>query len=58
MPGVAEDMPFPRSFDGLVSVNALDHVDDFEGTASEIRRVLKEDAVVRVKVDNPCAETS
>jgi len=50
--GVAEDMPFPaRSFDGLVSVNALDHVDDFARTASEIRRVLKEDAIVRIKVD-------
>ncbi len=40
--GYAEHMPFPDSFfDAVISVNALDHVDDFAKTAAEIKRVLK-----------------
>jgi SAM-dependent methyltransferase len=47
----AEDMPFPsRSFDAVISVNAIDHVDDFARAASEISRVLKKDGVVRMQV--------
>jgi SAM-dependent methyltransferase len=47
----AEDMPFPsRSFDAVISVNAIDHVDDFARTAQEISRVLKRDGVLRMQV--------
>ena len=38
----SEKIPLPRaSMDVVISVNAIDHVDDIEKTASEIRRVLK-----------------
>jgi SAM-dependent methyltransferase len=38
----AESMPYADSyFDAVISVNALDHVDDFTQVASEIQRVLK-----------------
>jgi SAM-dependent methyltransferase len=40
--GYAEHMPLEDGyFDAVISVNAMDHVDDFERTAEEIRRVLK-----------------
>ena len=49
--GFAEDMPFPsQSFDAVISVNAIDHVDDFPRTAREISRVLKKDGVLRIQV--------
>jgi SAM-dependent methyltransferase len=49
--GFAEDMPFPsRSFDAVISVNAIDHVDDFARTAQEISRVLKKDGILRIQV--------
>ena len=49
--GFAEDMPFPgQSFDAVISVNAIDHVDDFARAASEISRVLKKDGVLRMQV--------
>jgi SAM-dependent methyltransferase len=49
--GFAEDMPFSsKSFDAVISVNAIDHVDDFAGAAREISRVLKEDGVLRMQV--------
>lgn len=38
----AEAMPFPDGyFDVVIAVNSIDHVDDFEKTATEIGRVLK-----------------
>ncbi len=38
----AESMPYADAyFDAVISVNALDHVDDFPLVASEIQRVLK-----------------
>lgn len=38
----AESMPFEDNFfDAVISVNAIDHVDNFEQTAIEIQRVLK-----------------
>lgn len=38
----AEEMPFESDFiDAVISVNAIDHVDNFEETAAEICRVLK-----------------
>jgi SAM-dependent methyltransferase len=47
----AEDMPFPsQSFDAVISVNAIDHVDDFARAAQEISRVLKRDGVLRMQV--------
>ena len=49
--GFAEDMPFPsQSFDAVISVNAIDHVDDFARAASEISRVLKKDGILRMQV--------
>lgn len=38
----AEQMPFANSsFDAVISVNAIDHVDDFSNTALEIKRILR-----------------
>lgn len=38
----SEDIPYPdQYFDAIISVNALDHVDDFARTVQEIRRVFK-----------------
>ena len=38
----SESMPFENGYlDAVISVNALDHVDDFEKTSTEIKRVLK-----------------
>jgi SAM-dependent methyltransferase len=49
--GFAEDMPFAsRSFDAIIAVNAIDHVDDFARASSEISRVLKPDGVLRMQV--------
>jgi SAM-dependent methyltransferase len=49
--GFAEDMPFSsQSFDAVISVNAIDHVDDFAGAAREISRVLKKDGTLRMQV--------
>jgi SAM-dependent methyltransferase len=49
--GFAEDMPFAsQSFDAVISVNAIDHVDDFAAAASEIGRVLKKDGELRIQV--------
>jgi ubiquinone/menaquinone biosynthesis C-methylase UbiE len=37
-----ESLPYPDNyFDAAISVNALDHVDDFEQTTREMERVLK-----------------
>jgi SAM-dependent methyltransferase len=47
----AELIPFENSFfDAVVSVNAIDHVDDFEVTALEIKRVLKPGGRFRMHV--------
>lgn len=44
----AEEIPVTdRFFDAVISVNALDHVDDFERTALEIKRVLKKNGKLR-----------
>jgi len=49
--GHSENMPFEReSFDSVISVNAIDHVDDFEKTALEIQRVLKPGGKLRMHV--------
>ena len=38
----AESIPFENNFfDAIISVNAIDHVDDFEKTALELKRILK-----------------
>jgi SAM-dependent methyltransferase len=47
----AETMPIEdQFFDVVISVNAIDHVDDFFQTATEIRRVLKNDGLFRMHV--------
>jgi len=47
--GFAEKMPLADAmFDAVISVNALDHVDDFEAAAREIGRVLKPEGRLRI----------
>lgn len=47
-----ERMPYPDGwFDAVVSVNALDHVDNFAAVVSEIERVLKPSGRVRFEVE-------
>ncbi len=47
----AESIPIEDGyFDAVISVNAIDHVDDFEKTAMEIRRVLKQGGRFRMHV--------
>jgi SAM-dependent methyltransferase len=49
--GFAEDLPFPASsFDAVIAVNSIDHVDDFARTADELKRVLKPGGIVRMEV--------
>lgn len=48
----SEKMPLSEGFfDALISRNALDHVDDFEATAREIKRVLKPDGYLHILVN-------
>ncbi len=54
--GYAERMPLETdSFDAVISVNAIDHVDDFDAAADEIRRTLKPggDLVMHVHYHEP-----
>ena len=47
----SEDMPIENDFfDAVISVNAIDHVDDFERTAKEVRRVLKPEGGIAMHV--------
>lgn len=47
----AEAIPFEDNFfDAVISVNAIDHVDDFYKTAQELKRVLKPDGRFRMHV--------
>ena len=49
--GNAESLPFEDGFfDAVISVNALDHVDDFPSVAKEILRVLHPEGEVRIEV--------
>jgi SAM-dependent methyltransferase len=46
----AEEIPFDDgSFDAVISVNAIDHVDDFARSAREICRVLRPGGVLRLE---------
>jgi SAM-dependent methyltransferase len=45
----AERMPFPDNFfDAVITVNALDHVDNVKQSAREMQRVLKPNGVLRM----------
>jgi SAM-dependent methyltransferase len=47
----AENMPFENAyFDAVISVNAIDHVNDFAKVASEVKRVLRENGRFRMHV--------
>jgi SAM-dependent methyltransferase len=47
-----EHMPYPDGwFDSVISVNALDHVDDFRAVAREIERVLKPGGRLQFEVE-------
>lgn len=49
--GYSEEMPFEENFfDAVISVNAIDHVNDFEQTALEVKRVLKPGGLIRMHV--------
>ena len=49
--GVSERIPVQdSSFDAVISVNAIDHVDDIRETAAEIKRVLRTDGLFRMYV--------
>jgi len=49
--GKSESIPLPDSFfDAVISVNAIDHVDNLSRTASEIRRVLRPGGKLRMHV--------
>ena len=48
----AENMPFADDeFDAVVSVNALDHVDNLAAVAREIRRVLRPGGLLRLQIN-------
>ena len=48
----SERMPFDSNFlDAVISVNALDHVDDFSKTANEIKRVLRKDGQLHLLIN-------
>ena len=48
--GSAESMPFEDNFfDAVISVNAIDHVDDFSAAAKEISRVLRPEGTLRME---------
>lgn len=47
----AEKIPVEDNFfDAVISVNAIDHVDDFGAVAAEITRVLRPDGILRLEV--------
>jgi len=49
--GSGEDIPLEdNTIDAVISVNAIDHVDNFEQTAREITRVLKPGGMVRMQI--------
>jgi len=48
----AEHLPYPDGyFDAVISVNALDHVDDFELALAEFQRVLRPGGEVRLEIE-------
>lgn len=48
---LAENIPFEDGFfDAIISVNAIDHVNDFSATAKELKRVLKPGGRFRMHV--------
>jgi ubiquinone/menaquinone biosynthesis C-methylase UbiE len=50
--GSAENIPVKdKFFDAVISVNALDHVDDFPKTAEEISRVLQPEGILRIETN-------
>ncbi|MDI3484790.1 MAG: hypothetical protein PWQ50_10 [Methanolobus sp.] len=47
--GFAEKLPFSdNTFDAIISVNSLDHVDELKKSISEIQRVLKPSGMLRL----------
>jgi ubiquinone/menaquinone biosynthesis C-methylase UbiE len=47
----AEKMPFPNNyFDAVISVNAIDHVDDFNLVAEEVKRIIKPGGKLRMHI--------
>jgi SAM-dependent methyltransferase len=56
----SEKIPFPSShFDIVTCLNALDHVEDFEKTIAEIKRVTKHDGLflLSTEIDHPPTPT-
>jgi ubiquinone/menaquinone biosynthesis C-methylase UbiE len=49
--GFSEKIPFPDNyFDAIISVNAIDHVNNFEDTVKEIKRVLNTEGLIRLHI--------
>ena len=49
--GTSEKIPVENGFfDAVISVNAIDHVDNIRATAAEIKRVLKKGGLLRMHV--------
>jgi SAM-dependent methyltransferase len=49
--GCAEKLPFSdKSFDAIISLNALDHIDDFRCMTKELRRVAKNNCKIRLNI--------
>lgn len=56
----SERIPFPDAYFDIVScLNALDHVDDFDATVREIKRVVKRGGLflLSVEIDHPPTQT-
>lgn len=48
----AENMPFPSGyFDAIISTNAIDHVNNIDLVAKEVKRVLKRDGMLRMSIN-------
>ncbi|KJR41576.1 type 11 methyltransferase [Candidatus Magnetoovum chiemensis] len=49
--GSAEAIPTEDNFfDAVIAVNSLDHIDNFDKAAMEIKRVLKNNGILRIEV--------
>lgn len=56
----SDDIPFPDAhFDFVTCLNALDHVDDFDATVAEIKRVTRPGGLclITVEIDHPPTAT-
>lgn len=49
--GCAEKLPFmDKTFDAIISLNAIDHLDDFSLMSKEVQRVAKDNCMIRFNI--------